>query len=130
VHPSARIAPALWLAARGANSAVDISDGLLSDLEHIARASDVGLDVALDDLPLVDGVDADQAARGGEEYELAVTAPSSLDVAAFAGEFDLPLTRIGRVVEPRRSAERGESAVEATHLGTRVAPGGGWDHLS
>ena len=36
-HPVARIPEALWLARRGAHAAIDISDGLLADAEHMAQ---------------------------------------------------------------------------------------------
>ena len=123
VHPVARLREARWLAERGASAAIDVSDGLLADLAHVAHASGVRLDVELDALPVIDGVEIARAAKSGDEYEIAVAAPAGLDVAAFARTFDLPLTRIGTVRE-------GAPDVRATLGGARVAPGGGWDHLS
>lgn len=123
VRPVARIAEGRWLAEHGASAAIDISDGLLGDLAHLAHASDVTLDVALDDLPVMPDVAPERAARGGDEYELAVTAPAVLDEAAFRVMFGIPLTRIGTVCE-------GEPSVRATVRGERVAPGGGWNHFS
>ncbi len=43
VHPKARIHEAMWLAGQGATSAIDISDGLVTDAAHVARASGVSL---------------------------------------------------------------------------------------
>ena len=43
----------------GATSAIDVSDGLLADLGHLARASGVG--VALDTVPVMDGATLDEA---------------------------------------------------------------------
>src|ERR1700722_359963 len=54
----------------GASAAIDISDGLASDLRHLGRASGVG--VALDHLPVADGATEEEAIGGGEEYELLV----------------------------------------------------------
>jgi thiamine-monophosphate kinase len=122
-RPVARIREGARLAEAGARAAVDISDGLLADLAHIAAASGACLVVALDELPVMEGVGREEAARGGEEYELAVAAPETLDHEALARELGVPLTRIGRV-------ERGAPEVRATLHGERVASGGGWDHLS
>ncbi len=122
-RPAARIREALWLAARGAHAAIDISDGLLSDLAHVAAASGVRIVVELERVPRADGIDAGDAARSGEEYELAVAAPEGLDTAAFEAELGVPLTVIGRV-------EAGPAGIEAVMHGVRVAPGGGWDHFS
>jgi thiamine-monophosphate kinase len=122
-RPAARIAEAQWLVAQGATAGIDISDGLLADLEHMVHASGVSMDIDLDPLPLVDGAERVQAARGGDEYELAVTAPPNLDTQTFADRFGIPLTAIGVVRE-------GEPAVHATCGGERVAPGGGWSHFS
>ena len=57
-----------------ASSAIDISDGLISDLKHILKASDCGARIVLDELPMSQALsshaDAEQALRwalaGGE----------------------------------------------------------------
>lgn len=64
-----------------ASAAIDISDGLLSDLEHICLASNVGANVILDAIPLSDAMKASQqfedsiqfALNGGDDYELLFT---------------------------------------------------------
>ncbi|HEU4563795.1 MAG TPA: thiamine-phosphate kinase [Gemmatimonadaceae bacterium] len=122
-RPVARLREAAWLARHGATAGIDISDGLLADLAHVSVASGVRMAVALDELPVVSGASREDAARSGEEYELAVTAPPGLDSLAFERAFGVPLTPIGRV-------EAGAPGVEATLGGERVAPGGGWDHFS
>jgi len=125
-HPVARLREARWLADRGANSGIDISDGLAADLEHLAAASDVGLDIDLNLLPLIDGVNGPvAAAASGEEYELVVGAPdgSALDASEFERTFGIPLTAIGRAV-PR------EIGVVFRRGTERVAKPAGYDHLS
>jgi thiamine-monophosphate kinase len=70
----------LGLALRGkANSAIDISDGLLGDLNHILESSDVGASIYLDKIPLVtlDGLTA------GDDYELCFTAPENLNIPEY-----------------------------------------------
>jgi len=64
-----------------ATSAIDISDGLISDLGHICQASNVGANIVLDDLPLsaimretLEKTRAiDIALTGGDDYELLFT---------------------------------------------------------
>lgn len=65
-----------------ASAAIDISDGLLSDLSHILERSDVGATLHLDKLPLNPNLvhEIGQAAEtfaltGGEDYELCFTVP-------------------------------------------------------
>ncbi len=123
-RPTARLREARWLADRGAVAAIDISDGLAADLEHLAAASDVGINVDFANLPLVEGVqDALQAAASGEEYELLIGAPDQLDTAEFERTFHLPLTAIGRVTPS-------EEGVTYRRRGERVAKPSGYDHLS
>ena len=101
VVPVPRLEEARWLVAHGAHAAIDISDGLLADAMHLARASGVTLAIDLAALPCVDGVSPEDAAASGEEYELLVAFPShvAVDTLAFEGTFTLPLTEIGWAVE-------------------------------
>ena len=96
-RPVPRIREALWLAEHGAASAIDISDGLSSDLGHLAAASGVALKIDLAAIPVVAGVIPEDAARSGEEYEIVVTSPVEIDVEAFHRQFNVELTRIGSV---------------------------------
>ncbi|MBC7790826.1 MAG: thiamine-phosphate kinase [Anaerolineae bacterium] len=122
-RPQARIREARWLADHGARAAIDISDGLLADLAHIARASGVRITVDLDALPVGEGMDAIRAASGGEEYELAIAAPIGLEIETFTREFGLQLSRIGAI-------EAGDARVDVTYRGDRVAPPVSWNHFS
>jgi thiamine-monophosphate kinase len=122
--PHARLREARWLADAGARAAIDISDGLGADLTHLARASDVTIELAVDRVPCVEGVPPEEALTSGEEYELIVAFPASgtADAAAFETRFGIPLTRIG-VVRP-------ESGEPVRAVGARVDPARGHDHLS
>ena len=120
-HPIPRIEAAIGLAARGASSAIDISDGLAADVAHIAAASKVRIEIDADRIPRFEDVSAVEAASGGEEYEIVVTAPN-IDVRSFVEEFGLELTEIGRVVA-------GAAGVELRNRGERIAAPAGYDHF-
>jgi thiamine-monophosphate kinase len=123
-HPPARIREAQWLAANGAHAMIDISDGLASELGHLAAASGVELRIDAGRIPVVRGSTARGAATSSEEYELIVTSPVALDVAAFEREFGLRLTAIGRAHDADRPA------VLAFRDDVRVDLGLGHDHFT
>jgi thiamine-monophosphate kinase len=118
-QPTPRVA--LGLTLRGiATAAVDISDGLVGDLGHVLRASGVGArldaDAAAGLLAIGDTAGLDLATRracalaGGDDYELAFTAPASARAAVEqAGRVSAtPVTRIGAI-----EAEAGLRLVDA-----------------
>lgn len=87
-RPSPRLAEARSL--RGlASAALDVSDGLVADLAHICRASDLGAELYVEELPLSAQLqalsqllsDRGQALRwaltGGDDYELCFTLPEA-----------------------------------------------------
>jgi thiamine-monophosphate kinase len=120
-NPVPRIEAAIGLAARGATSAIDISDGLIADLGHIAAASKVSIEIDLARIPRFGDAAPMEAASSGEEYEIVVTAPE-IDVVQFTSEFGLELTEIGRVVA-------GAPRVELLNEGKEVGAPPGFDHF-
>lgn len=106
LRPSARILHGQAL--RGvANSAIDLSDGLISDLGHILKASGCGARIDLDAFPLSRTLQAVTSAEqalawglaGGEDYELCFTVPEinrgPLDVAM--SHLGVPYSCIGQI---------------------------------
>jgi thiamine-monophosphate kinase len=101
------------LAARGiASAAIDLSDGLASDLGHLSRESGVGADVDLDRLPIARGFPSvckrlgldpiSLALYGGEDYELLFALRRDAPpVTKLARALGTRLTEIG-VVRPGR----------------------------
>jgi thiamine-monophosphate kinase len=120
--PAARLAEGRWLAANGAVSAIDISDGLAADAGHLAAASACGIDLEMERIPLFPGV-ALEDAFGGEEYELLVTSRTPLATQEFAARFGITLTQVGRAVE-------GEPRVGLTDQDGNVAIPIGYDHFA
>ncbi len=105
--PEPRVA--LGRALRGiAGAAIDVSDGLVADVGHIAGESRVGVEIDYDALPRPGALAAVPDRRladecllgGGDDYELAFTAPAAKrgEVAAAARGAGVAVTRIGRVV--------------------------------
>ena len=89
-----------------ARAAIDVSDGLLADLGHIAERSNVDAEVFAAQLPcLPAGADRELARTaqlaGGDDYELVFSAAPAKrhELAELATQLDLPLWRIGRIVE-------------------------------
>lgn len=124
-HPAARVAESRWLAARGAVAAIDISDGLAGDAQHLAAASDAAIEIQTERVPVIIGATEEDALAGGEEYELLVASRAPLPEVEFAARFGVPLTAIGRVV-----AGAPTPGVQFTRNGKRVAVPAGYDHFS
>ena len=109
-RPTPRVS--LGMALRGiASSAIDVSDGLLGDLAHILKASNLGAEIALDTINSI-ALSADympaksqfdlkylrqMVLAGGDDYELVFTAApaqrSAVQAAASAAQTSI--TRIG-----------------------------------
>ena len=103
---------ALGLALNGvASAAIDVSDGLLADLGHIAERSGCAAAVQLVQLPHLPKGETynadlrrmalDCQLAGGDDYELCFTAPYAqhLAIGRIAAELELPLWCIGDIVD-------------------------------
>ena len=130
-RPSPRVAEGQVLVQSGVKAAIDLSDGLVSDLAHIGKASHVAARVwayRLPVHPLVNAAFPEEslglALSGGEDYELLFTATSEV-IERVKGLMPSPVTVIGEILsgEPGQVTlcdERGE-AIEWKQSG--------WEHF-
>ena len=120
----------------GIHAAVDVSDGLSSDLGHILSASQVGAKLWYGQIPVSPqlqqfctrfGFDpVAYALAGGEDYTLAVTlAADQVDAVrqSYERRFNQPLFEIGEITDNGR--------LELVDPAGRIQPlsAGGWDHF-
>lgn len=131
LDPSPRCAAGRALAEAGIPTAmIDVSDGLLADLEHILKGSGTGATVHTDNIPLsahfietAPSFTEDPlmlAMTGGEDYELLLTLPPELHDRAhrLTTAAGVPLTVIGEVTLPTGLSvvdREGNSRDSATH---------------
>lgn len=107
---------ALGLSLSGlASACIDVSDGLLADLGHIATSSKVGIQLDVDKIPLSklfleihpgsEGLEL--ALTGGDDYQLAFTAnPIRRDkLSQISTQLGIRISRIGRVIKAQQPNE-------------------------
>jgi thiamine-monophosphate kinase len=114
-----------------ATAAVDVSDGLLADLGHIAAASGMHIDIEGETIPRSDALRAFwgdgsaailRAATAGDDYQIAFTADPAREKELLSTAGTVPVTRIGTV-----TAGQG---VELRHMGQIVfVPRPGYRHF-
>lgn len=137
LRPVARVEEGKAVAAlKLATAMMDVSDGLAGDLGHICEASGVGAVVWEQELPISPAAlelaaaarvrPEEWALRGGEDYQLLLTAPVEAVPAlqkAVREAGALPLTPVGEIVPAGEGLrlKRGENLFPLE--------GGGWDHL-
>jgi thiamine-monophosphate kinase len=123
LYPEPRVRVGMLLGRnRAASACMDLSDGLADAIRQVAEASQVGITIDADALPVSDdarqwhvarGTDPVQAAlQGGDDYELLFTARPVhrgrlRHVTKHAG--GLPITKIGTVTRDRNLVVRTKS---------------------
>ena len=110
----------------------DISDGLARTIKNITLASDVGMRIEADTIPIspslraLKGTGSIHAAwEGGEDYELLLTIPQEQSGRALeiARKFGVSLNRIGNIVgNPNEIIVTGDAITDLSHSG--------YDHFS
>ena len=131
-RPPARLE--LGLALRGwASACIDLSDGLLPDLGHLAQASGLGARLALEALPVASDLSTLEAQtrwelqlQGGDDYELCFTlAPDRRnELPALSQRLQVPLTVIGEMTDAP-----GICLLDAAQ-NEFLPSGGGWSHFA
>jgi len=119
-RPRARLEEGTAALVAGASAMIDLSDGTAIDLWRLGLASGVGME--LDRVPAADGATAEEALGGGEDYELAFTAPATASNRvheAFAAAGCRPPLAVGRCTE----GEPGRVRLNGADVGVR-----GWEH--
>jgi thiamine-monophosphate kinase len=122
------------------HSMVDVSDGLLGDIGHVCRASQVGAEIWLERLPVssackevaqVAGEDVSGwAVGGGEDYELlfTVSPESSAEIQDMLKETtEASCHVVGRVLDAREGIR---VCLDSGKILPLHGKSGGWDHFS
>lgn len=116
-----------------AHAAIDVSDGLVADLRHIAETSACGAVLRAAAVPRSEDVRAllqstpslqETGLAGGDDYELLFTVAADRvpAMAELAGQLSLPLTEVGEIVD-------GASVRVLDAAGRELKIGsGGWVH--
>lgn len=115
-RPKPSIQAGLAARAAGATSMIDVSDGLLADLGHLADASGVGF--VIEGVPAGDDATREEVLTGGDDYVLVFTAPDGAAVHQAFAPLPSPY-RLGRCTE---------DASERTVDGHPAPATGGWEH--
>jgi thiamine-monophosphate kinase len=118
------------------NACIDISDGLVADVAHIANQSDVSITIDVDAVPLSSAYQAfldsgghlDFALNGGDDYQLAFTAPTDnrQTIEQISIELGITLTRIGKVIAKTQQAVM----LRQNNSSYALAVNAGYEHFS
>jgi len=134
-RPKPRVAEGQRLVEQGVTTAIDISDGLVADLNQICRASHVSARVEMDRVPVAAAVSAafsdasgDRAIKlalsGGEDYELLFTA-DTVRIERVKEALDCPVTVIGEITDGP-----GETSVIDRQGNPVKFSSSGWEHFA
>jgi len=102
-RPQPQVDVGSWIVRNGIKCATDISDGLIADLEHICKASNVGMKIIIDSIPVsseLKNIFPNDwrllSMTGGEDYQLVFTGDKELIYKAIK-TLTTPITVIGEV---------------------------------
>ncbi|HEY1903988.1 MAG TPA: thiamine-phosphate kinase [Terracidiphilus sp.] len=126
LYPQPRIAQGLRLRSQGlASAALDLSDGLSTDLTHLCEESHVAAEIDPSLLPIHPGADLHYALHGGDDYELLFTAAPDVRIPKqIAG---VAITRIGRILPARGNRP---TVTVLMPQGPQALEPQGWEHFS
>ena len=130
--PLPRVSEGLILVRNGVKVGIDVSDGLISDLNHICKASHVSARINADKLPIHLVVKSkfkkeaiDLALSGGEDYELLFAAPDAV-MEKVKTALSCPVTVIGEIAEEDRW---GKAYIVDSHGKPYHLRKPGWEHF-
>jgi thiamine-monophosphate kinase len=130
LHPYPRVAEGQLLIEQGVKTAIDLSDGLVSDLNQICKASHVGARVETQRVPIEPRVKAhfgeralELALSGGEDYELLFTGKAEV-IDAVKSKAACPVTIIGEIIAFEEGITLVDSMGKPVNLVKR-----GWEHF-
>ena len=92
------------------NSAIDLSDGLVPDLNHVLNKSALGADIFLESLPMPKWIRENKAyslvLKGGDDYQLLLTAPKSSykKIIEFSIVNQIKMSHIGAMTKTKKIA--------------------------
>jgi thiamine-monophosphate kinase len=129
--PIPRVNEGQTLIKQGVKTAIDISDGLIADLDHICELSKVKARINMEQVPVHPVVTAnftnyqELALSGGEDYELLFTADKTI-VSRVKQALSCPVTVIGEILE-----EKLPTRVTIVDGKGNIIPykKGGWEHF-
>jgi thiamine-monophosphate kinase len=135
LFPTPRVAQGLWLARNAmATAAIDLSDGLTTDLAHLCAESGVAAELDAAALPFAALATPDQVLNGGEDYELLFTAPPAARIpSSIEG---VAVTQIGRIVAANKRSAKPSSSPATPPITLITSKGAvpltpqGWQHFS
>ena len=113
---------------RLATAAIDLSDGLSTDLTHICERSRLTAVIDADSIPIASGATSEQALHGGEDYELLFTARPTVRIPReIAG---VAIRAIGKMTKlaPRHQSQPRIDLLSREGKRTPLAPQG-WEHF-
>jgi thiamine-monophosphate kinase len=130
-QPEPRLKEGKLLIEKGVETGIDISDGLISDLGHVCKASQVSALIRTDLLPILPEVkevfgpkSLEMALSGGEDYQLLMTAKQeTIETVSKASKY--PISIIGEIL----GGEPGKiDVLDENNHPVRLQKTG-WDHF-
>ncbi len=108
-----------------ASSAIDISDGLIADLNHICKSSGVGAELFFDLIPSSSSITLDlDSINQGDDYELCFTVDklNETKVSRVANSLNLKITKIGNIID-------GDNVTLFSSENKKIEPPEGFNHF-
>jgi thiamine-monophosphate kinase len=130
--PMPRVKEGQILIEQGVRTAIDISDGLIADLDHICESSKVNAKINVEQLPVHHVLTAhfpnyrELALSGGEDYELLFTAEQAT-IVRVKQALNCPVTVIGDITDQKLPTRVTVVDNEANIIPYKE---GGWDHFT